>query len=142
MTLIFEHERKLCAVSGFTGALKTAHHYDCRRMVRGIEACLCSAHKVRQLFVDNLNDHLRGRKTFHNLCADGAFGNGLCKISCNFIVNVRLKQSKADFPHGVFNVAFGERALAFKPLERGFKSFGKAFKCHCISPFTIIRKSF
>ena len=122
VSLIFEHQSKLCAVRGFTRALKTAHHDDCRRVIGDGKSCLGSAHEVDKLLIDDFDNHLRRRKAFHNLCADCTLGNGFGEVLGNLIVNVGLQKSKPHLTHCVFNVAFGQCALAYQLFKSGLKS--------------------
>ena len=130
VTLVFKHQCKLSAVGGFTGALQTAHHHDCRRMIGGVEPGFCAAHEIRQLFVDNLDNHLGRRQTLHHLCADGTFRDGFGKVFGNLVVDVCFQQRQPHFPHGVLDVSFGQGAFASQSFKGGLQSFGKAFKCH------------
>ena len=108
---IFQHKGELCAVSGLTRALETAHHDDRRRVICDGKMRFRAAHKSRQLLVDDLDDHLRRSEAFHDLCADGALGHGLREVLGNFVVYVRLQESKTHLAHGFLDVAFGQRSL-------------------------------
>ncbi len=126
----FELESELCGVSRFTASLKAAHHYDCGRVVRDGKSCLGSAHKLGQLFVYYFNNHLAGRKTFHNVCADSPFGYLFCKFFGYLVVYVCFKKSKANLAHGFFNISLGQFSLGTKLFKRIFKAFAESFKCH------------
>ncbi len=119
MPLFFEFQGDFRAVRGFTRTLQAAHHHDCGRMRGACQSAACTAHKRGQFLVDNLDNHLRGGQTFHNLRADGTLGNLVGKIFCDFIVDVCFQKCQTHLAHGFFYVAFIQTALLAQPFECG-----------------------
>ena len=72
-----------------------------------------AAHQSRQLFVDDLDDHLRGGEAFHNVLAHGAFRNARGKVLCDLVVDVGFEKRQTHLAHGLLNVAFRQLAFAF-----------------------------
>ena len=99
-------------------------------MIGGIETGLCAAHEIGQLFVDDLDNHLRGSQAFHHLRADRPFCHGSGEILRNLVVDVGFQQRHAHLAHRVLDVGFRERAFASQSFKGGLQSFGKTFKCH------------
>ena len=71
-----------------------------------------AAHQGRQLFVDDLHDHLRRGQGLQHVAADALFRNGLGEILDHLVADVRLQQRHPDLPHGLLDVGFLQAALA------------------------------
>ena len=100
-------------MGGLTGALQTAHEDDRRRAVRPHQPGRLSAHELRQLLVDDLNDHLGGGQALHDLGSHRRLDHLIGEIPGDLIVDVRLQQRQTHLPHGVLDVRLAE--LAFIP---------------------------
>ena len=119
MAAALEHHGELRTVRCLTGALQAAEHEDGRRGRRRRQACLSSAHQSGKLLVDDLDDHLRGRQTLHDLGADGAFAYLCGKFLGYLIVDVSLEKRETHFPHGFLDIAFAELSLGLQPFKSG-----------------------
>ena len=95
-------------MGSFTGTLQAAHHDDGRDFGRNIDPGLFRAHQRSQFLVDNFDDMLSRGQALQHLGTDGLFGNAGDKIFCHLIVDVRLQQSEANFPHGLFHISLGQ----------------------------------
>ena len=93
------------------------------------KAAFGSAHKAYKLLSDNLDDHLRGGKAFHNLFTDCLFGYGVCEILGYLIVDIRFEQSHTNLAHCAANISLREASFTAEIFKRGFKPVGKTFKC-------------
>ncbi|MPM57539.1 hypothetical protein SDC9_104361 [bioreactor metagenome] len=111
--LIFKHQRNFGTVCGFTGALQAAHHHHCRGMRCRIQTGFGAAHKLRQFFVDDFNNHLTRGQTFHHLSANRSFRDFIGEILCHFIVDVGFQKCQTHFTHRIFDIGFSKTAFAF-----------------------------
>ena len=111
-TLLFHEPGQLCAVRRFTGALQADQHDDGRRLGGDGQLLILAAHQIRQLFVDDLDDHLRRGQAFQHIAADAALRRLFDKVFDDFIADVRFQKGQANFPHGFLHIGFCQAALA------------------------------
>ena len=73
--LLLEQARQLGAVGGLAGALQADQHHDRGRLGGDVQLLVLAAHQFGELFVDDLDDHLRRRQAFEHIRAHGALGD-------------------------------------------------------------------
>ena len=88
--LLFEQARELRAVRRFTGALQADEHHDRGRLRRHVDLLVFAAHQGGKLFVDDLDDHLRGRQALEHIRANGALGGLFDEVLDDLIADVGL----------------------------------------------------
>ena len=88
--LLFEQARKLRAVRRFTGALQADEHHDRGRLRRHVDLLVFAAHQGGKLFVDDLDNHLRGRQALEHVRANGALGGLFDEVLDDLIADVGL----------------------------------------------------
>ena len=122
--LLFEQAREFCAVGRFARALQADQHHDGRRLGSDLDLLVLAAHERGQLFVDDLDDHLRGREAFEHVRADAALGRLFDEVLDDLVVDVGLEQRQTDLAHGFLDVGLRQAALAAQLFERVRELFG------------------
>ena len=115
---------QLAAVGGFTRALQTHQHDDCRAVGVDVDMLGIAAHELAKLLVDDLNDHLGRGQGFQNVGADAALGDGFGKILDHLVADVRFQQCHANLPHGLLHVRLFQASLAAQFFEGRGNFFG------------------
>ena len=100
-----------------------------------VQLLVLAAHEGGELFVDDLDDHLRGREALEHIRARGALGHLAHKVLDDLEVHVRLEQRELDLTHGLLYIGLREPALAAQAFERLGQLVRQGFKCHGIYPF-------
>jgi hypothetical protein len=77
------------------------------------------AQQADQFGMDDFDEGLSGRETPADLLTNGTLSNAIEKRLDDRECNVRFKQGKAHLAQGVFDITFGNSALAGK-VSRGF----------------------
>jgi hypothetical protein len=77
------------------------------------------AQQVDQLGVDDFDEGLSWRETPADLLTYGTLSNAIEKRLDDRECNVRLQQGKAHLAQGVFDITFGNSALAGE-ISRGY----------------------
>ena len=111
---------ELGAVGRFARALQADEHHDARRFRGDVDS---PAHERAQLFVDDLDDHLRGGEGFKDIGAAGALGHGPGKVLDDLIADIRLQKGHAHLAHRFLYVGGRETAFAAQALERCIQFF-------------------
>ena len=122
--LLFKQACELCAVGRLARALQADQHDDGRRLGGDLELLVLAAHERGQLFVDNLDDHLRGREAFEHVRTDAALGRFFNEVLDDLVVDVGLQQRQTDLAHGFLDVGLGQAALAAQLFECVRELFG------------------
>ena len=135
LALLAHEAGELGAVGRLARALQADEHDDARRLGADVQLLVLAAHEGGELFVDDLDDHLRGREALEHIRARGALGHFAHKVLDDLEVHVRLEQRELDLTHGLLHVGFREPALAAQAFERLGQLVRQGFKCHGIYPF-------
>ena len=117
LALLAHEPRELRAVGGLARALQADEHADAGRLGRDVELLVFAAHEGAELFVDDLDDHLRRRQALEHVRAGRAGGDLLYEVLDDLEVDVRLQQGELDLTHGLLDVGLGETALAAQALK-------------------------
>ena len=88
------------------------------------QLCVRAAHERGQLFVDDLDDLLRGCEAFQNVRPDRTPGDSRNEILNDLIAYIRFQKGKAHLAHCLFNIRLCKTTLAAKTLKRSFQLFG------------------
>ena len=109
---------KLGCGSSLTGSLKTCHHNDSQIIAR-LDRKLCSlaSHKINQLFVYNLDDHLAWVQSVHNVLSNCTFLYRFRELFHDSEVNVCFKECHLNFFKSNLNILFGQTAFASQLLK-------------------------
>ena len=109
---------KLGCCSGLTSSLETCHHQYSKVIAR-LNGKLCSlaAHKINQLFINNLDDHLAWIQSVHNVLSNCTFLYRFRELLHDSEVNVRFKERHLNFLKGDLNIFLCETAFAFQLFE-------------------------
>ena len=102
---------------GFTRALKTAEHDDCRGLGSNFKLAGVTAHQSGKLFVYDLNDLICRCQGFHNLNADRTFRNGFDEFFDDLEIDIRFEQGELDLTHSCLDIRFGQFTLVAEALE-------------------------
>ena len=135
LALLAHEAGELGAVGRLARALQADEHDDARRLGADVQLLVLAAHEGGELFVDDLDDHLRGREALEHIRARGALGHFAHKVLDDLEVHVRLEQRELDLTHGLLDVGLREPALAAQAFERLGQLVRQGFKCHGIYPF-------
>ena len=113
LALLLEFPGKLRCGRRLTCALKAGHHHD-RHLFTGLQGKFrgLASHQVRHLFVDDLDDHLRGVEAVHDFLTDRPLLHGIYELFDHFEVDVRFEERHLDFTHRGLDVALGKFTLA------------------------------
>ena len=130
LALLLQITRQLAAVGRLARALQTHQHDDRGRLGREVQLLGLAAHQSDELFVDNLDNHLRRGQGLQHVAANGTLRHALDEILDDLVADVRLQQCQADFPHGVLDVGLAQAALAAQALERRIEFFRQSFERH------------
>ena len=122
--LFFEKPGELGAVGGLARALQADEHDDGGRLRGDLKLLVFAAHEGGQLFVDDLDDHLRGREALEHVSADAALGGLFDEVLDDLVIDVGLEQRQTDLAHGFLDVGLGQAALAAQLFERVRELFG------------------
>ena len=135
LALLAHEAGELGAVGRLARALQADEHDDARRMGADVQLLILAAHEGGELFVDDLDDHLRGREALEHIRPRRALGHLAHKVLDDLEVHVRLEQRELDLTHGLLDVGLREPALAAQAFERLGQLVRQGFKCHGIYPF-------
>ena len=83
------------------------------------------AERLDQLFVDDLDDRLRGRKRAHDLFADRALAHAGEKLFDDFEINIRLQEREADLTKRRVDIGFRQLAFAAELFENRVELLGQ-----------------
>ena len=108
--LLFQTQRELAGLRRLTRALQTDQHDDRRRRVGELQARLRAAEQLDQLVVDDLDDRLRRRQRFEDVCADRLLFDASDERLGARKRDVGLEQRDANFAQRLVDVAFAETA--------------------------------
>ncbi|CCY32728.1 putative uncharacterized protein PY07686 [Ruminococcus sp. CAG:60] len=131
LTLGLDLTCKLGCGGGLTSTLETCHHKHGKVIARlDRKFCSLASHKINQLFIYNLDDHLAWIQSVHNVLSNRTFLYRFGELLHHSEVNVRLKECHLNLLKSDLNILFGQAALASKLLEYILKFICQAFKCH------------
>ena len=117
LALLAHISGKLCTVGGFTCTLQTYQHADAGVFAAYIQLNALAAHKSYELLVDDLDDHLCGRKAFKYISAHSTLADFFYEVLDYLVAYVGLKKSQTNLAHCLFNIRFAEAALAAELFE-------------------------
>jgi len=124
LALLFKEARELGAVRRLAGALQAAQHHDGGRLRGDAQLLVLAAHELRELLVDDFDDHLGGRQALEHVGAHGAVGHALGEVLDDLVADVGLEKRQPYFAHGVPDVGLGEPPLAAQLFEGGGELLG------------------
>ena len=125
---------ELCRRRRLTCTLQTCHHEDRHAVRLNRDLLHVGPHELDHLLIDDLDDHLPGIQTAHDVLADRLRLNILRELLDDLEIDVRLKESHLDFLHGLVDIFLRQGSLGTEHLEYILQFFCKALKCH-ISEF-------
>ena len=114
-SLILKLSCKLSNCCCLTGTLETTHHDD-RNLIgwKHLKLGHLASHKRSHFVTNDLDNHLSGIETLHNLFTDCLLGYRIDEIFNNLKVNIGFKKSSLNFLHCLLNIIFLKDALASK----------------------------
>ena len=122
--VLFQQGGQLGAVGGFARALE-AHQHDDRGGLGGhVDLGVLLAHGLRQLFIDDLDDHLGGGQALQHVLPQGTLADPGDKILDHLVADVRFQEGQAHVPHGLLDVGFAQPSFAAQLFEGIGKFFG------------------
>ena len=124
LALLAHKTGKLGAVGGFARALQTHQHHHTRGLGGDVQLLVLAAHELRQLFVDDLDDHLGGIERLQHVAADGPLGHGFGEVLDHLVADVRFQQRHTHLAHGLLYVPGAQAALAAQALEGRIQFIG------------------
>src|SRR5258706_4410634 len=124
MASVLEPVRQLAGGCRLTGTLEASHQHYRWRLRGELDAGRVAAEDFDQLVVHDLDDLLAGRERSRDLLAEGLDLNLIDELFDDLDVDVSFEQSHADFPQGLLDVFFGERALAAEVFEGALEFAG------------------
>ena len=132
----FELPGQLGGCGRFTCALAACHHNHCRASA-GLQRNLSHfrAHEAGHLFIDDLDDHLGGIESAHDIRADRAFLYGGDKVLYDFEIDIGLEQGHLDLSHSRPDVRLRQTSLAAETTEHLIQFFSQTLKCHSLCSF-------
>ena len=129
---------QLCRMCGLARTLQAAQQNHCGG--RGLDAhpSALAAHEGAQLLVDDLDNLLGWGEALHHLGTHGLFRDRGDELFRHFIVDIRLQQRHAHFPHGCGDIRFAQLALLAQFFECLGELFAQTFKCQADSCLSLI----
>ena len=126
--LLAQQVGELGAVRRLAAALEADQHDHRRRARREVDPGLLAAQDRRQLLVDDLDDHLRGRQAFEHVPADRPLLHPPDEILDDAEVDVGLQQRQADLTQRLSDIRLRQGAFAAEALEDILEFVGEAFE--------------
>ena len=114
----------------FARALKASHHDDRHAALPDRDLRGLGAHELDELVIDDLDDHLAGVQSIHDVLTDGSLLHRFGEVLDHLEVDVGLEEGHLDLLHGLADILLGQATLCAELFEYICQFFGKTFKCH------------